>query len=165
MDSTYYICQNEVSKDIDIMFKARNYFKRNALVNLYHSFIYPYLIYCIEAWGKASYFHLKQLYLIQKKVVRFIAFANYNTPSMDIFKNLNILPLNKLVVDIIGIMMYEYANDILPPALNYLYTSNSVVHNYTRQRHLLHVNKSNINTYSNSFGKAVLAYGMFFSPK
>ena len=40
-------------------------------------------------------------------------------------------------------------------ALNYVYTSNSDVHNYTtRQRYLLHVNKSNINTYSNSFGNA-----------
>ena len=84
-----------------------------------------------------------------------ITFANYNTPSIDIFKNLNILPLEKLVVHRIGVMMYMYANDLLPPALNYLYTSNSNVHNYTtRQRHLLHVNKSNINTYSNSFGNA-----------
>ena len=81
-----------------------------------------------------------------------IAFANCNTPSIDRFKNLNILPLDKLVVDGIGIMMYKYANDLIPPALNYLYTSNSDVHNYaTRQRHLLHVNKSNINTYLNSF--------------
>ena len=94
-----------------------------------------------------------------------ITFSNYNTPSIDIFKNLNILPLDKLVVDRIGVMMYKYANDLLPSALNYFYTSNSNVHNYTtKQRHLLHVNKSNINTYSNSFGNAS-AYGMFFSPK
>ena len=66
---------------------------------------------------------------------------------------MNILPLDKLVVDRIGVMMYKYSNDFLPPALNYLFTSNS--NNYTtRQRHLLHVNKSNINTYSNSFGNA-----------
>ena len=66
---------------------------------------------------------------------------------------MNILPLDKLVVDKIGIMMFNYANDLLPAALNYLYTSNSDVHNYTtRQRHLLHVNNSNINTYSNRFG-------------
>ena len=45
--------QNKVSKCIGIMFKARSYLKRNALVNLYYSFIYPYLIYCIEAWGNA----------------------------------------------------------------------------------------------------------------
>ena len=143
--------KNKVSKGIGIMFKARNYLKRNALVNLYYSFIYPYLIYCIEEWGNAINCYLRQLYLIQKKVIRMIAFAN--TPSIDIFKNLNILPLYKLVVDRIGIMMYKYANDLLPPALHYLYTSNSDVHNYTtRQRHLLHVNKSNIHTYSISFG-------------
>ena len=62
-----------------------------------------------------------------------ITFANYNTPSIDIFQNLNILPLDKLVVDRIGVMMYKYANDLLPPALNYLYTSNINAHNYTRQ--------------------------------
>ena len=158
-----------VSKGIGIMFKARHSLKRNALVNLYNSFIYPYLIYCIEAWGNATNCHLKQLYIIslfvrsrsttlypiQKNAIRMITFANYNTPSIDIFKNRNILPLDKLIVDRIGVMMYKYANDLLPPALNYLYTSNSDVHNYTtRQRHLLHVNKSNINTYSNSFGNA-----------
>ena len=88
------------------MFKARHYLKRNVFVNMYHSFIYPYLIYCIEAWGNATNCHLKQLYLIQKKVIRMSAFANYNIPRIDIFKNLNMLPLDKLVVDRIGVMMY-----------------------------------------------------------
>ena len=107
------------------MFNARHYLKRNALVNWYHSFIYLYSIYCIEAWENATNCHLKQVYRIQKKVIRMITFANYNTHSIDIFKNLNILlPLDKLVVDRIGVMMYKYANDLLPPALNYLYTSN-----------------------------------------
>ena len=77
-DGITYV-KNQVSKGIGIMFKARNYLKRNALVNLYYSFIYPYFIYCIEAWGNAMNCYLKQLYLIQKKVIRMIAFANYNT--------------------------------------------------------------------------------------
>ena len=115
--------------------------------------LYPYFIYCIEAWGNATNCHLKQLYLIQKKVIRMNAFANYNTLSIDI-KNQNILPLYKLVVYRIDVMMYKYANDLLPPVLNYMYISNSDVHNYTRQRHLHHVHKSNINTFSNSFGNA-----------
>ena len=94
---------------------------------------------------------LKQLYPIQKKVIRMITFANFYIPSINIFRNLNILPLDKLVVDRIDVMMYKFTNDLLPPALNYFYTSNSDVYNYTtRPRHLLHVNKSNINTYPNS---------------
>ena len=40
-------------------------------------------------------------------------------------------------------MMYKHANNLLPPAINDLYIENCEVHNYlTRQKHLLHVNKS-----------------------
>ena len=81
-----------------------------------------------------------------------ISFSNYNTPSITIFKQLNILPLNTLVVNRIGIMRYKYANNVLPLAIHDLFTTNSDVHNYnTRQKHLLHVNKSNINIHSKSF--------------
>ena len=49
--------------------------------------------------------------------------------------------------------MYKYANNLLSLAINNLFTTNSDVHNYTtRQKHLLHVNKSNINIYPKSFG-------------
>ena len=79
------------------------------------------------------------------------SFSNYNTPSIYILKQLNILHLNKLVVRV-GIMMYNYVNNLLPPVINDMYTTNSDIHNYTtRQKHLLHVNKSNINIYSKSF--------------
>ena len=145
--------KNKVSKGIGIIYKARKYLKRHTLINLYHSYTYPYLIYCIEAWGNSTNCHLEQLYLTQKKVARIISFSNYNTHSKDIFKQLHILPLNKLVVNKIGIMMYKYANNLLSLAINNLFTTNSDVHNYTtRQKHLLHVNKSNINIYPKSFG-------------
>ena len=39
--------KNKVSKGIGIMFKAQKILKRNTLINLYRSYIYPYLIYCI----------------------------------------------------------------------------------------------------------------------
>ena len=49
-------------------------------------------------------------------------------------------------------MMYKYANNLLPLIINYIYTTNSDVHNCTtRQKHFLRVNKSNINIYSKSF--------------
>ena len=49
--------------------------------------------------------------------------------------------------------MYKHANNLLPPAINNLYIENCDLHNYpTRQKYLLHVNKSNINIYSKCFG-------------
>ena len=104
-------------------------FVYNTLINLYHSYIYPYLIYCIEAMGNATNCHLEQLYLILKKFVRIISFSNYNTHNIDIFTQLNILPLNKLAVNTIGIMMYKHANNVLPLAINDMFTTNSDVHN------------------------------------
>ena len=65
-------------------------------------------------------------------------------------KKLEILPLNKLVYNRIGIMMYKYFNNLLPPAINDLYVSNNDVHTYsTRQKHFLYINKSNIHVYAN----------------
>ena len=46
--------RNKVSKGIGIMYKARRFLNKNSLLSLYHSYIYPYLIYCIEVWGCAA---------------------------------------------------------------------------------------------------------------
>ena len=57
--------KNKISKGIGIMFKARDYLNKNCLSNLYHTYIFPYLIYCIEVWGNASHCHLLPLFLTQ----------------------------------------------------------------------------------------------------
>ena len=64
--------KNTIAKGIGIMSKASKYLKRKSHLTLYYSYIYPYMIYCIEAWGNASNCHLDQLYIIQKKVIRLI---------------------------------------------------------------------------------------------
>ena len=87
------------------MSKTSKYLKRKSLLTLYYSYIYPYMIYCIEAWGNASNCNLDQLYTIQKKVIRLISFTNYDISSATTFNKLEILPMNKLVYNRIGIMM------------------------------------------------------------
>ena len=42
--------------------KAKKYINLSTLVTLYHSFIYPYLIYCLEVWGGAGDVHLLSLF-------------------------------------------------------------------------------------------------------
>ena len=110
------------------------------------------MIYYIEAWGNASGCHFDQLYLIQKKVIRLISFTNYDIPNAVTFKDLEILPLNKLVYNRIGIMIYKYSNNLLPPAINDLYVFNNDVHKYSTRQNIYFMNKSNINVYAKSFG-------------
>ena len=49
------------------MYKARRYLSKKSLFNLYHSYIYSYLIYGIESWGNAAHCHLGPLFNLQKK--------------------------------------------------------------------------------------------------
>ena len=49
--------------------------------------------------------------------------------------------------------MYKYSNNLLPLTINDLYVSINDVHKYSRsQKHLLYINKSNINVYVKSVG-------------
>ena len=53
----------KISKGTGILNKAKKYIK---LVTLYHSFIYPYLTYCLEVWGGAGNVYLLSLFKLQK---------------------------------------------------------------------------------------------------
>ena len=56
-DHISYI-KNKIAKGFGIILRARKIFNKNTLLNLYHAFIFPYLIYCVEIWGNAAYFIL-----------------------------------------------------------------------------------------------------------
>ena len=47
--SSYLI--GKISKGTGMMIRAGQCLTRNGLISLYHSFIYPYLIYCNHTWG------------------------------------------------------------------------------------------------------------------
>jgi len=138
--------KNKVSKGVGIIYKARRVLSKKSLVNLYHSYIFPYLIYCIEVWGCAAKTHLHPLFLTQKKIVRLITFSPYLAHTEPIFHNLLILPLDKLIFHRIGILMYKLSNGMLPEVLNRLYKKNSEIHSYnTRNCNLLRIPKGTLN--------------------
>ena len=53
--------------------------------------------------GHFSPSHLRQLLLLQKKIVRIMTFSTYYAHTDPLFKDLNILTIDKLVVHRIGI--------------------------------------------------------------
>ena len=99
--------KNKIAKGFGIILRGRKFFNRKTLQNLYHSFIFPYLIYCVEIWGSASDAHLLPLILLQKKIVRVINFSPYLAITKDIYLKLNILPFKDLVVHRIGMQMFK----------------------------------------------------------
>ena len=85
--------KSKISKGIGIMYRARNCLTKKSLLNLYYSYIYPYLIYCIEIWGISPQTHLNPLLLMQKKIIR--TFTSYHAHTAPIFRDLEILTIDK----------------------------------------------------------------------
>ena len=92
----YYI-KNKIAKGMGILLKARKVLSKKVLLQLYHSFVLPYLIYCSDVWGTASDIHLQSVIKLKKKIVRIINFSPYNSPTKIIFQQLNILPLKTCI--------------------------------------------------------------------
>ncbi len=134
--------KNKIAKGIGIIHKARKYLNKQSLIKLYYSFVHPYLIYCVEAWGNAIDSYLDPIIKLQKKSVRLITSSPFLEHTEPIFKKLNILPFTKLVVMRIAIMMYKYHIGDTPHVITSLFTKNSDIHNYnTRQANLLRVGR------------------------
>ena len=103
------------------MYRARNCLTKKSLINLYYSYIYPYLIYCIEIWGISPQTHLNPLLLMQKKIIRIMTFTSYHAHTAPIFRDLEILTIDKLIVHFVwysNIFKHNNNNNI-----QYLYSA------------------------------------------
>ena len=93
-----------------------------------------FLLYGILVWGLAYDTHTKPIYLLQKKVVRAIAFKNFTSPSTPIFSELKILKLYDLSILKLLTFVYESVNLISPAFFyNFFETLPSVHQKDTRQ--------------------------------
>ena len=66
-----------------IILKARKNLKKKVLLQLYNSFVAPYLIYCLEIWGNASDIHLQPLISTHKQLLGLLLFPH--TAHIQIF--------------------------------------------------------------------------------
>ena len=105
----------KVSRITGAMNRIRKYVTDNTLKLIYHSLVYPHLLYGVSVWGNADNTHLNSLHILQKKAVRIISNKNRNIyslftlpgqpetywlvdsfikePSSPLFNNLNILKI------------------------------------------------------------------------
>ena len=88
--------------------KFEDFLGMNTSIQMYHSFVFPYLIYCIEIWGNASAIHLDPPIKIQKKSIRAIILSEFSTPSEPLLQRTNILNFDKLVFQRICLMLFKH---------------------------------------------------------
>ena len=129
----------KIARGIGILWKLCPNVNKSTLKNLYYTFIYPYITYCINAWGNACKCYLKKIVTLQKKIVRIIAYAKYNSTTKHLYQDLKFLPFEHLHNLSIGMFMYKYAHNELPFIFKDWFTYNHEIHSYnTRQSQHLH---------------------------
>ena len=132
--------KSKMSKGIGIMYKARQFLTKKALLMLYHAYIFPYMTYCIEVWGCASQTQLNCLFLLQKKIIRIMNFSHYLAHTNPLFLSMEVLPLRKIFFYKVGLIMYKYSLNLLPECIAHLYLRNDSIHEHnTRGCHELRV--------------------------
>jgi hypothetical protein len=83
----------KLSKSIGILARARKFLDKSTLKQLYHSFIYPYIMYCNVVWGNAPATVIWPIFKAQKRAIRIIANLRGRDSTKLAFHNLGILRL------------------------------------------------------------------------
>ena len=81
-----HVCR-KISKSIGIRNKLKNYLDSDALISLYYSIIYPYVIYCNLIWGNTFKSKLQPIFILQKRAIRIIRKVGYLAHTNVLFSN------------------------------------------------------------------------------
>lgn len=117
----------KMSKSIGIMCKLKHFLSTDILLTLYNSLFLTYLNYGILCWKSK----LNEVVKLQKKAIRILAAAKYNSHTEPLFKKLKLL----IVSDIASLkelkFLYKLQNNQLPAYFhNNLFIQNSRIHQH-----------------------------------
>ena len=109
------------------------------------------MLYCCEIWGNCAKKYLHEMLIIQKRTIRFICKQDFRAHTVPLFKTLQILLVDNLVMHRLCVLCHELTHDIGPPVLKKFY-QNFTLHNYnTRSANNLLVCQVKTNYKKNSF--------------
>ena len=78
--------------------------------------------------------------IIAKKNSRIITCTHYLAHTENIFKELQILPIEKIFISRVGVFMYKHENGLLPRVMDELYMRTNTIHSHnTRNVNKLHI--------------------------
>jgi hypothetical protein len=115
----------KIASSLYVINMTKNVLSSNALKSLYFALVHSHFIYGIHVWSAAPQHVVNSLEKMQKKAIRMINNAPYNSHTEPLFKKCKILPLNLLVKYFKLLFMYDYTNDLLPLSFEKIWLSNA----------------------------------------
>ena len=104
----------KVKHSIGTLSKLRYYLNSKTLLYLYYALVYPFLTYCIIAWGNTYQTSLQPLFVLQKKAIRIITFSSFIEHTSPLFKDLNVIKVFAEVTVHNDVFMYKFKDQLRP---------------------------------------------------
>ena len=76
----------KMSKSLFAIKQVKHIFSKDCLLQLYYTLIQPFMYYGIQLWGSASQKVIAKTIILQKRAVRIINNAPYNSHTEPLFK-------------------------------------------------------------------------------
>ena len=151
----YYIyISTKISRTVVRFAKLRHSVPQHTLLTFYWSRIHPYI--SILPWGQASKTFLNKILLLQKRVLRFIFFANQRESAILLFVKASIPPLNIIYFQSVASLVYDVIHENCPDNLLQLFTQIKDTHSYNTRSassNNLYTQSSRLKTQQYSFSR------------
>ena len=144
----------KLSRANGLLSKLRYNAPFSTCLQVYYAIFYSYLIYGCNVWGLTTKENLDKIEILQKKCVRILNFAPFNSPTNRFFIDMKLLKVR----DIINVhqlkLAYDYFTNNLPWELTNLFSLSSEMHTThmhlnSARKNLFHISKINTETYGN----------------
>ena len=120
---------NQLSKKLSrangILAKLRHFAPKDTLISVYYSIFYSHVIYACPTWSLTSIENLNIIKVLQKKCLRIINFAPFNSHTNDLFINNKLLKLDDIIKTEKLKVVFDFINNNLPDELMNLFLFNS----------------------------------------
>ena len=121
---------SKINMSIGIIARLRHFVPSHTLHHIYRSFIQPYLLYGIVAWGRAGKTYRTKILRLQKRALRLMFFGDYKSHAVPFFISSNLLPLDLLYFKSVAILMHDVFNNLSAPQITNIFNFQSNIHPY-----------------------------------
>jgi hypothetical protein len=122
----------KLSRATGVLSKLRYNASLDICVQVYYAIFFSHLTYGCNLWGLSSEENILKIERLQKKCVRILSFAPYNSHTNQLFIDLELLKVRDLISMYQLKLVYDFSTNRLPDDLASLFRFSSDVHTTSR---------------------------------
>ena len=122
--------KTKLSRSCGLLAKLRYHVKKELLRAVYFAIFDSVLRYAVQVWGQRRNQTIKEIEKLQEKALRIMSFKGRNDPTNPLFKKLEIIKLEDILLCNNCIFAYDQINENLPENFKNLFLTAENQHNY-----------------------------------